>query len=255
MAYDIIIGRNASDKKMFGDKGLIFIAKGYVKMGNYTSLSNKIFMDVARSHVVLVAGKRGCLEGNTLVFTDKGYKKIKDYDKKQFRRDSQIVFQDPQTSLNPKIRVGDAISEPLLIHDVLPKQDIKLRVQELLAMVELPKERFNRYPYELSGGERQRVGIARALSLSPKFLILDEPVSSLDLCIQVQILNLLKNLKSKLGLTYLFITHDLAVVKYICDRVAVIKEGRVVEIGNVKEVLNDPKDLYTQKLVRSSLSL
>ena len=182
-------------------------------------------------------------------------KKIKDYDKKQFRRDCQIVFQDPQTSLNPKIRVGDAISEPLLIHDVLPKQDIKLRVQELLAMVELPKERFNRYPYELSGGERQRVGIARALSLSPKFLILDEPVSSLDLCIQVQILNLLKNLKSKLGLTYLFITHDLAVVKYICDRVAVIKEGRVVEIGNVKEVLNDPKDLYTQKLVRSSLSL
>lgn len=159
------------------------------------------------------------------------------------RKDCQIVFQDPQTSLNPRIKIGEAIEEPMIIHGLKP------RVSNLLEMVSLPVEYARRWPHELSGGERQRVGIARALATDPKFLILDEPVSSLDLSIQVQILDLLKDLKSKLNLTYLFIAHDLAVIKYVCDRVAVMHEGRVVEIGKAKEVFNAPKDSYTKRLL------
>lgn len=162
------------------------------------------------------------------------------------RKDCQIVFQDPQTSLNPRITIGDAIEEPMIIHGLKP------RVSNLLEMVNLPAEYARRWPHELSGGERQRVGIARALATDPKFLILDEPVSSLDLSIQVQILDLLKELKSKLNLTYLFIAHDLAVIKYVCDKVAVMHEGKIVEIGEVKEVFNTPKDEYTKKLLLSA---
>lgn len=159
------------------------------------------------------------------------------------RKDCQIVFQDPQTSLNPRITIGDAIEEPMIIHGLKP------RIGNLLEMVNLPAEYAERFPHELSGGERQRVGIARALATDPKFLILDEPVSSLDLSIQVQILDLLKDLKSKLNLTYLFIAHDLAVIKYVCDKVAVMHEGKIVEVGEAGEVFNAPKNSYTKKLL------
>ncbi|MFC1511356.1 ATP-binding cassette domain-containing protein [Candidatus Margulisiibacteriota bacterium] len=177
------------------------------------------------------------------------------YDVKDIRRSCQIVFQDPQTSLNPRIRIGEAIGEPILIHKLLPEEKIDKKVAELLALVKLPADYANRYPHELSGGERQRVGIARALASQPKFLILDEPVSSLDVSIQVDILRLLKEIKGQLSLTYLFIAHDLSVIGFMCDRVAVMQGGKIVEIGPKDTILKSPANAYTKKLLASALSV
>lgn len=181
--------------------------------------------------------------------------KINYQDISNVRRECQIVFQDPQTSLNPSIKIGEAIAEPILIHKLLPKREIRPRVLELLSAVKLPSTHARRYPHELSGGERQRVGIARALASSPKFLVLDEPVSSLDVTIQAEILKLLKEIKAKLSLTYLFIAHDLSVVGYMSDRVAVMKEGKIVEIGGKNEILVNPKNSYTQRLLASTFKI
>ncbi|MEE8638081.1 MAG: ATP-binding cassette domain-containing protein [Candidatus Margulisiibacteriota bacterium] len=174
---------------------------------------------------------------------------------KDIRRECQIVFQDPQTSLNPRIRIGEAIGEPILIHKLLPKDKIPGRVSELLELVKLPKDYARRFPHALSGGERQRVGIARALASQPKFLILDEPVSSLDVSIQVDILRLLKEIREELDLTYLFIAHDLSVIGYMCDRIAVMQSGKLVEIGGREQILQNPQDPYTRKLLESTLEI
>ncbi len=173
------------------------------------------------------------------------------------RRDCQIVFQDPQTSLNPRIRIGEAIGEPLIIHKIVERRrsSVERRIKELLEMVKLPSNYAKRYPHELSGGERQRVGIARALASNPKFLVLDEPVSSLDVSIQVEILKLLKELKQKLALTYLFIAHDLSVIGFLSDRVAVMMEGKIVELGTRNQVLGNPQNSYTQRLLASTLKI
>lgn len=169
------------------------------------------------------------------------------------RKDCQIVFQDPQTSLNPRIRIGEAIGEPILIHQLLPKDKIPARVAELLALVKLPSEYAKRFPHELSGGERQRVGIARALASNPKFLILDEPVSSLDVSIQVDILKLLKEIRNELKLTYMFIAHDLSVIGFMCDRIMVMKDGRIVETASCADLFANPQEPYTKKLLESTL--
>jgi peptide/nickel transport system ATP-binding protein len=174
---------------------------------------------------------------------------------RQITSDCQIVFQDPQTSLNPRIRIGEAIAEPIVIQNLMPKTQIRDRIIELLAAVKLPLGYMKRYPHELSGGERQRVGIARALASNPKFLILDEPVSALDVSIQVDILRLLKELKERLKLTYLFIAHDLNVIGYMSDRIAVMKEGKLVELGSPAEILSTPHHPYTQKLLASTLKI
>jgi ABC-type glutathione transport system ATPase component len=171
------------------------------------------------------------------------------------RRDVQVVFQDPQTSLNPRISIGEAIGEPILIHQLLSKAKIPQRVSELLGLVKLPAEYARRFPHELSGGERQRVGIARALASKPKFLILDEPVSSLDVSIQADILKLLKEIKAQVNLTYLFIAHDLAVIGFMCDRIAVMQEGKLVELALASELFASPKNPYTKRLLEATLRI
>lgn len=166
-----------------------------------------------------------------------------------FRKDVQMIFQDPFSSLNPRMRVGDIIGEPLAIHGLVPREGRRERVLELMGMVGLTAEQVNRYPHEFSGGQRQRIGIARALAVSPKLIVADEPVSALDLSIQAQIINLLDELKRNLGLSYLFIAHDLSVVRHLSDRVAVMYLGRIVETGPRDDIFSRCQHPYTEALL------
>jgi oligopeptide/dipeptide ABC transporter ATP-binding protein len=165
------------------------------------------------------------------------------------RRKMQMIFQDPYASLNPRHSVGQIISAPLQVQRMNPPQGVKSRVQELMNLVGLNPEHYNRYPHEFSGGQRQRIGIARALILEPKLLVADEPVSALDVSIQAQILNLLENLQKELGLTYMFIAHDLSVVRHIADNVAVMYLGKIVETGPAESVYAFPRHPYTTALL------
>lgn len=177
--------------------------------------------------------------------------KLRGNDLRLFRKNMQIVFQDPYGSLNPRMTVGKIISEPLKIHTKLTKAEINERLNELLDMVGLSPEFTERYPHEFSGGQRQRIGIARAIALNPKFVILDEPVSALDVSIKGQILNLLADLKEKLKLTYLFVAHDLAVVEHISDRIIVMYLGRIVEENTKTGLYANPLHPYTKSLIKS----
>jgi len=170
-------------------------------------------------------------------------------DLREVRRDVQIVFQDPYASLNPRMTVGDIVAESLVVHRIGNRRSRRRNAERLLEVVGFNPEFINRYPHEFSGGQRQRIGIARALALNPRLIVCDEPVSALDVSIQAQILNLLKDLQNEFGLTYLFIAHDLAVVREMSDRIAVMNRGKLVEAGDATEVYQHPKDPYTKALL------
>jgi len=170
---------------------------------------------------------------------------------RRLRRDMQMIFQDPHSSLNPRKTIIKSVGEPLVIYDRIHGRALRQRVQDLMEIVGLKKEHMYRFPHELSGGQKQRVGIARALALNPKMLILDEPTSALDVSVQAQTLNFLEALQEKMALTYLFISHNLSVIRYICDRVAVMYLGRIVEEAEVNELFDNPMHPYTKALLSS----
>jgi peptide/nickel transport system ATP-binding protein len=182
-------------------------------------------------------------------FDGKDITNIKGEELQELRRDMQMVFQDPYASLNPRKTVGTIIGAPLRLHHTVTKEKVKTEVQELMRLVGLNPEHYNRYPHEFSGGQRQRIGVARALALKPKMIVCDEPVSALDVSIQAQILNLLADLQSELNLTYLFIAHDLSVVKHISDRVSVMYLGKIVELAEKDDMYAEPKHPYTGALM------
>ena len=170
---------------------------------------------------------------------------------KYLRKDLQIIFQNPYSSLNPRMKIKSILLEPFQIHGLHKESDIEENILSLIDLVGLKSEHLNRYPFEFSGGQRQRIGIARALALKPKLIVADEAVSSLDVSVQAQIVNLMKNLQIKLSLTYIFISHNLSLVKYICDRVAVMYLGKIVEIAKTDDIFNNPKHPYTEALLSS----
>ena len=187
--------------------------------------------------------------GGRVVFEGRDITDIHGQDLREIRRDMQMIFQDPYASLNPRKTIGTIVGAPLRLHGTVPKDKIKTEVQDLMQLVGLNPEHYNRYPHEFSGGQRQRIGVARALALKPKLIICDEPVSALDVSIQAQILNLLSDLQSELNLTYLFIAHDLSVVKHVSNRVSVMYLGKIVETADGDGLYKEPKHPYTGALL------
>jgi len=186
--------------------------------------------------------------GGSIRFMGKELTKLPREELRRMRREMQIVFQDPYSSLDPRMTVGNIVSEPLEVHGIGTRRSRGETVRRLLDIVGFDPNFTNRYPHEFSGGQRQRIGVARALALNPKLIICDEPVSALDVSIQAQILNLLKDLQRDFGLTYLFISHDLAVVRTMSDRIAVMNKGKLVEVGQADQIYYHPKDEYTKAL-------
>jgi peptide/nickel transport system ATP-binding protein len=185
-----------------------------------------------------------------IIYKGKDILSLSKSDMKDMRREMQIIFQDPYSSLNPRMTVGDAIMEPMMVHGILANdKERKDKALELLSKVNLMPEQFFRYPHEFSGGQRQRICIARALALNPKFIICDESVSALDVSVQAQVLNLLISLREEFKFSYIFISHDLSVVKFISDRIAVMNKGKLEELGYADDIYNNPQTEYTQRLI------
>jgi ABC-type oligopeptide transport system ATPase subunit len=184
-----------------------------------------------------------------VLFDGRDVLKLSRGDLRRTRRDMQIVFQDPYSSLNPRMRVSDVVEEPLIIHKLGSRPERRERVRQLFALVGLNPDHLQRYPHEFSGGQRQRIGLARALALNPSLIIADEPVSALDVSVQAQVVNLLMELQERLKLTYLFIAHDLRLVEHICNRVAVMYLGKIVEMGATAKLFASPQHPYTKALL------
>ena len=255
---DIIVSVRGLKKYFPITSGIIFQREvGAVKAVDDVSF------DIVRGETLGLVGESGCgksTTGRTLLqlyqptagsvkFEGQELTTMSGEDLRKMRRQMQMIFQDPYASLNPRMSVGSIVSEPLRIHKTIPRKEQQEFVEHLLERVGLNPYYVNRYPHEFSGGQRQRIGIARALALSPSFIVADEPISALDVSIQAQVVNLLQDLQQELGLTYLFIAHDLSMVRHICDRVAVMYLGRIVELAPAKELYENPLHPYTQALL------
>lgn len=186
-----------------------------------------------------------------ILFKNQSLLNLTPQDLNKYRQQAQMVFQDPSSSLNPSKTVRQIIEEPMIIHNIGDYNSRGKRVEELLEIIRLPKSFIDRYPHTLSGGQKQRIGIARAIALNCDLLILDEPTSALDVSVQATIIKLLEDIQSEFGMTYFFITHDLALVKNFCDKAIVMKSGEIVERGLVQEIFNQPKEEYTKKLIKA----
>ncbi|MBT5090215.1 MAG: ABC transporter ATP-binding protein [Flavobacteriales bacterium] len=266
--------RTARKKELFAKEPILQIKnlKTYfpIKNGFFGGISDhvkavdNITFDVYPGETLGLVGESGCGKttcGRTIIrleepnegemiYKGKDIAKMNADELRIFRKDVQIIFQDPYSSLNPRITIGNAIMEPMQVHGILQNDEQrKKRVEELLTRVSLDPTHFYRYPHEFSGGQRQRIGIARALAVNPKFIICDESVSALDVSVQAQVLNLLNELKDEFGLTYIFISHDLSVVKYMSDRMVVMQEGKIEEMGDADQIYKKPETPYTQKLI------
>ena len=238
-------------------KGLFSRVQGYVRAVDGISFT------IGQKETLGLVGESGCgktTAGRTILrlleptagdvrFEGRSVFTFDKAQQRQMRRNMQVVFQDPFGSLNPRMTVGSIVGEPLAVHRVGARRERKERVKELLQKVGLSADAVNRYPHEFSGGQRQRIGIARAIALNPKFVVCDEPVSSLDVSIQAQIINLLEELQEDFGLSYLFIAHDLSVVQHVSDRVAVMYLGQIVELGDSKGIYEHPMHPYTVALL------
>ena len=224
---------------------------GLLAKGPYQEVLHDVSFDIHHKEILGLVGESGTGK-TTLARTILGIVQPDQGSVTHYTKRPQMIFQDPYSSLNPAYSVAWSLEEPLRIYGKYDAQERKRRVREMLKLVELPEECLKAKPHELSGGQRQRVSIAMALIQRPKFLIADEPVSALDVTIQAQILKLLKDLRDELELSYLFISHDLNVVYQLCDRVLVMKKGRIVEQGTVDEIFNHPQQEYTKQLLRAA---
>ena len=256
--FDEVLIQVRDLKKYFPIKrGVLRKTVGHIKAVDGVSF------DIYKGETLGLVGESGCGKSTTgrailqlevptagsVKFADNELTEIGRSDMRRARRHMQMIFQDPYASLNPRMTVGNIISEPLAIHGIGDSASRKERVQELLRVVGLNPYFVSRYPHEFSGGQRQRIGVARALATNPSFIVADEPISALDVSIQAQVVNMLDDLKAELGLTYLFIAHDLSMVRYISDRVAVMYLGRIVELSDRNEIYEHPLHPYTQALL------
>jgi peptide/nickel transport system ATP-binding protein len=274
---DLVVSKSERDKMqkaLFAQEPLLQIKnlKTYFPIRNgffggitdYVKAVDDISFDVYPGETLGLVGESGCGKTTTgrtilrlneptsgqMIYKGKDIANFNEQELREFRKEVQIIFQDPYSSLNPRMTIGNAIMEPMQVHGILANdEERKKRVEELLEKVSLGAEHFNRYPHEFSGGQRQRIGIARALAVNPKFIICDESVSALDVSVQAQVLNLLNDLKKEFGLTYIFISHDLSVVKYMSDRMVVMQNGKIEEMGDADQIYSEAKTPYTQRLI------
>jgi len=256
---NVILKTNNLKKHFPVKSGVLATVKGHVKA------VDGISMEVMEGETFGIVGESGCGKstlgrlllrlieptgGECSINEDRNIFELSPKEMRMLRKDVQIIFQDPYASLNPKMKIGDIVGESLKIYKIIPdEKKRKERVQELLEKVGLSKEHYNRFPHEFSGGQRQRVCIARALALNPKLIVCDEAVSALDVSVQAQILNLLKDLQKEFNLTYIFISHDLSVIKFICNRVGVMYLGKIVELADSDTLFNKPAHPYTRALL------
>ena len=274
---DLVVSKSERDKMqkaLFAQEPLLQIKnlKTYFPIRNgffggitdYVEAVDDINFDVYPGETLGLVGESGCGKTTTgrtilrlneptsgqMIYKGKDISSFNEQELREFRKEVQIIFQDPYSSLNPRMTIGNAIMEPMQVHGILANdEERKKRVEELLEKVSLGAEHFNRYPHEFSGGQRQRIGIARALAVNPKFIICDESVSALDVSVQAQVLNLLNDLKKEFGLTYIFISHDLSVVKYMSDRMVVMQNGKIEEMGDADQIYLEAKTPYTKRLI------